>query len=279
MEPDSLSEALILPAADTLPISPVFSVDTAADYSFRFEIVSQIPDSEFIQIYPDWAIGLEPEQMPVLPGNNSGFILVLAVLIALVLFNFRSFIQILSFNVDELVSVRRGRDNVFDERPAAITVLQIILVGLFCVCGGFLLTGGIGDIGETPIGPQGLWFSIFIILAYYLVELCAYSLVGFTFSSDEGRREWLRGYTASISLLSLTLVIPALIGMFYPEFLRAMSILALVLFIFAKIMFILKGFRIFFENFFSLLYFILYLCTLEIIPIILVYNCSMEMMF
>ncbi|MCH5320108.1 MAG: DUF4271 domain-containing protein, partial [Paramuribaculum sp.] len=42
---------------------------------------------------------------------------------------------------------------------------------------------------------------------------------------------------------------------------------AMVLYVLARIMFIVKGFRIFYTNSASIVYFILYLCSLEIVPV------------
>ncbi|MDE6655263.1 MAG: DUF4271 domain-containing protein [Muribaculaceae bacterium] len=42
-------------------------------------------------------------------------------------------------------------------------------------------------------------------------------------------------------------------------------------------MFIIKGFRIFYHKIWSLLYFILYLCTLEIVPLIILYLTALSL--
>ncbi|MDE6169760.1 MAG: DUF4271 domain-containing protein, partial [Duncaniella sp.] len=47
---------------------------------------------------------------------------------------------------------------------------------------------------------------------------------------------------------------------------------AVVFYFLTRILFICKGFRLFYDNFGSLLYFILYLCTLEIVPLVLIYR-------
>ncbi len=64
----------------------------------------------------------------------------------------------------------------------------------------------------------------------------------------------------------LALSIPAAIFIAHPEWAPALTVCALVLYLAARILFIIKGFRIFYRGFGSFVYFILYLCTLEIIP-------------
>ena len=63
---------------------------------------------------------------------------------------------------------------------------------------------------------------------------------------------------------------------FYPSTTLWMLEIGLLVYFVARIMFIVKGIRIFYNKITSILYFILYLCTLEIIPLILVYKCSVS---
>ena len=109
---------------------------------------------------------------------------------------------------------------------------------------------------------------------FYLVQLAAYGTVGFTFASKSGRREWLRGFNATQALLGITLVPAAVLAVFYPPLTFIAVAVGAGLYLLARLLFIIKGIRIFYDNFSSLLYFILYLCTLEIIPVIFIYECS-----
>ena len=76
------------------------------------------------------------------------------------------------------------------------------------------------------------------------------------------------GLNASQMLLGVVLTVPTLVALFYPGVSGVMLAIAAGLYILSRICYISKGFRIFYNNFPSLLYFILYLCTLEIIPVI-----------
>lgn len=103
-------------------------------------------------------------------------------------------------------------------------------------------------------------------MLYYLFQLCAYNAVGYAFTDNEHRRAWIRAFNASQGLLGFALMPAAIVTVFYPVAAMAALWVALALYVVARFLFIVKGFRIFYENFGSLLYFILYLCTLEIIP-------------
>ena len=173
--------------------------------------------------------------------------------------------------------MRRGRDNVFDDRPAGDTRVLILLVIQFVISAGILLAGGVSELsgaGHTLMTPTGVAKVIGIMGAYYLFELVSYNIVGYTFAGTEGRREWLRGFNASQALLGVALTVPAALVLFYPATTLWMVIAGAFAWFLARVFFISKGFRIFYDKIGSLLYFILYLCTLEIIPLILVYYCS-----
>lgn len=226
---------------------------------------------------PAWQEGLEPAIRASQPGNRTGFLVVIAIIFVLMAYNFRHLKRLFKTYVEELVKIRRGRDNVFDERPAADTPILILLLLQFVICGGILLTAGIrintGHIYEPMPVPLAAKV-IGIVGIYYIFQLVAYQTVGYTFTTNEGRREWIRGFNSSQALLGLLLAIPAIITIFYPSTMQWTILIGLFVYLLARILFILKGFRIFYDKISGLLYFILYLCTLEIIPLIWVYICS-----
>ena len=257
--------------SDTGSFSPVLTVDSASVFSFNgiaYTPIIQAP------LPPAWQSGMEPLERA--DGIPNTLILIIALLVVLFLANFRSLRAMLTLNFDELIEVRQGRDNVFDDRPASLAAMQVLTTVLFVVCGGFLLAA-VASGGTVPTHSQ-LWLVMAALAGYYLIEYVAYQAVGYTFAHHDGRREWVRGFCSSISLLSLAIALPAMVAIFYPDASRYMAFLAIILFFLSKALFILKGFRIFFDNFFSLLYFILYLCTLEIIPLIFLYALAVKIM-
>lgn len=224
-----------------------------------------------------WQDGLAPEPRLVQPGRSTVFLTMIALLFVMIAFNFRTISRLLKFYGEELVKIRKGRDNVFDDRPAGDTRVLILLLIQFVVCGGILLSGGISGLVEHDhalMTVPSVAKIIGIVGAYYLFQLAAYQTVGYTFATGEGRREWLRGFNASQALLGVSLTTPAVLVIFYPHTTATMAIIGLIVYLLARLLFIFKGVRIFYDKMSSLLYFILYLCTLEIIPLILVYKCS-----
>ena len=257
------------PVLDTARLEYLVPADTAWASVDSLQAAAQPPMA--------WEDGLEPIARPDQPGTRTGFLAAIAFIFVLLAYNFRHLGRLVRTYGEELVKVRLGRDNVFDERPAADVRILWLLLLQFVVCGGILLAGGIHLWGGSP-GPMpvmGVAKVIAIVGIYYIFQLIAYQTVGYTFTTSAGRREWVRGFNASQALLGLSLAVPAILSVFYPVTAVYMIILGAVLYFSGRILFILKGFRIFYDKISSLLYFILYLCTLEIIPLILVYECSL----
>ena len=268
--PESFEEAFrpFDPVLDTARLEYLAAPDTAWASVDELQAEAVAPMA--------WEEGLEPLPRADQPGTRAGFLAMIALIFVLLAYNFRHLGRLLRTYGEELVKVRLRRDNVFDERPAADARILLLLLMQFVVCGGILLSGALhifgGNIGPLPV--LSVVKVIAIVGIYYIFQFVAYQTVGYTFTTSAGRREWVRGFNASQALLGLALAVPAVLSVFYPVTALYMVVLGAVLYFCGRILFILKGFRIFYDKFSSLLYFILYLCTLEIIPLILVYECS-----
>lgn len=208
-----------------------------------------------------------------LPGEDSGIITLLVISFFLVALGFKHCSRLFRTFTQDLWTVRR-RANVFDDHTANETQVLISLIFQTCVYESLLLLASVGSTGTIAVEnifPVTLAF-IGITGALYLFQLMTYGIIGYVFSDKTGTSQWIRGFNASQSLLGFTLIVPALFTIFYPTTSHAMLIVAVILYITARIVFICKGFRIFYHNFPSLLYFILYLCAVEIIPVIFAYS-------
>ena len=167
----------------------------------------------------------------------------------------------------DLLSVRR-RANAFDEHTASESRVAMLLLLQLCVCEGLMMFMWLGAgeaAGQTVVTVAAL---AGLAGAFYLFQLGACVTVGYVFTDSVGDGMWRQGLNASQMLLGVVLTVPTLVALFYPGVSGVMLAIAAGLYILSRICYISKGFRIFYTNFPSLLYFILYLCTLEIIPVI-----------
>ena len=263
-------------AVDTL--QPANDSTTVIDSSSIDSIIT-VADSSSLKIKTDtvtiapYLSGNEPMARTNHPGHDSGIMMLLAFTFILVSFSFKYYRRMLSTYGQDLWNVR-NRANAFDEHTSNEHSVIGILIFQLCVYAGLLISAKINSI--IPINPDKIMLTTCCMMGtyglYYLFQLAIYSMVGYVFADKNGATQWIKGFNASQIFLGFTLILPSVISIFYPTTSGAMLTIASILYVVARLTFIFKGFRIFYKNLYSLFYFILYLCTLEIIPIIFVYK-------
>lgn len=215
--------------------------------------------------------GVAPMGMPPSYINSTPLAALLMGTLVLAALNAGSMRRALKAYRAELWSVRH-RPNVFDDEQSVPVHIAAVLALVFVVFGGVVLYNLHGV--PSPATFAGATASMGLLGAYYIFQRCAYWLVGYTFTTVDGMRRWLGGFAATQAYAGLALIAPALLLMFQPQWQSTLVAISLSIYFAARILFIAKGFRIFYQNFWSLLYFILYLCTLEILPMLIIWRLS-----
>ncbi|MDE5687285.1 MAG: DUF4271 domain-containing protein [Paramuribaculum sp.] len=261
-------------SADSVSAAPAVKVDFL---SGNLCVSAQAP-TEYTMAYssahPAYYDGVAPEARPFLPGYDSGVAAMVIGVFLLLALNLRHYTTFLKGFAQDLWAVR-SRDNLFEDHTVSETKVILSLIMLVCLSEGILLNTVALNLPWGDISPfVSIGILTFAAGVYYLWQFLVYNIIGYVFTSRDGTHQWVRGFNASQVLLGLVLWVPALVVLFNPSVSASMAILGAVLYILARIIFICKGFRIFYNNLFSLLYFILYLCALEIIPLILAYKTS-----
>lgn len=229
---------------------------------------------------PSYSAGIPPEPRNTLPASDSGVLCLLIGVIIFLALNTRHQSNYLKNFAVDLFTVRRRRTNAFDENTVNETRITIAFIALLCVGEGILLyaaTSPASGIATDIFRHLGLLVGL--CAAYYIFEICAYATVATVFGTPLDRSQWIKGFNASQALLGLCLAVPALLALFSPQHTAIWLNLAALLYIVARMIFIIKGFRIFHTDFSSNIYFILYLCTLEIIPPLVIYKISISLGF
>ncbi len=225
---------------------------------------------------PSWLDGLEGTPHPVGVGDDNGVLAVITAMFLVMLLSFRHCRRLFATLFQELLGMRQ-RANVFDEHTSNETQMMVLMAVQWSVYTGLLGYAALSRM--YPLDPGGAFVHTLMLIcltaSYYVFQLCAYSTLGYTFTTRAGKRHFVQGFTASQSLLGFLLIIPALVAIFYPEAGDVMLKVAAVCYLVARMVFIAKGFRIFYTKIFSLFYFILYLCALEIIPLIILYRIAL----
>ena len=167
----------------------------------------------------------------------------------------------------------RTRQNVFDDTVRE-TSLLILLNILWCCCAGIIGFYCFSYfINPTEIGlipSDGMMAGIGIAAAYSVFMGLSYLSVGWVFSDLEHARVWVKGFAASQALMTPFFFITALLAICWPYAQFGTAIIAILVFVIAKLVFIWKGYRIFFTQFSSWVLFLCYLCSLEIVPLVLI---------
>lgn len=184
--------------------------------------------------------------------------------------------------VDDLTEVR-VRHNAFDDTVRETSFLLLLNL-IWSVCGGVMLyvlisygSGEAAAFGSVRM-VQGSALCAAVVVGYTLTMTMLYFMVGNVFSDSGKTNLWIKGYLASQGLDSIVMVPSAILSLVLPESAVAMLIVAGIAFIATKIVFIFKGFRIFFNQSASWVLFLYYLCSLEIVPLILVYEATFKLL-
>lgn len=233
-----------------------------------------MPQSELAHITVGrvpYTLGQPPRERTSLPGYDSGVLCLLLGAFVLLAVNLRHYSTYLKNFAYDLWSIRRS-DSTFAQRTINETGIQASVVFIVCLCEGIILDSLAppAPLARTPFLSMALLTAG--ALLFYLWQLAAYRTVGYVFIDRISARQWLKGFNASQALLGALILIPALVVLFNPGSAPLVGAIAATAYLVARMIFICKGFRLFYENFGSLIYFILYLCTLEIVPLLLIFR-------
>ncbi len=209
---------------------------------------------------------------------SSWILLGLLLMFVAVCLRVKSNIRYLQVLVKDLTEVRE-RHNAFDETVRETSLLVLLNIFWSC-CAGVLLYAllhlwGVQGAGESMAavksGELTMLLCMGVMLCYTVVMIAAYWVVGNVFSDALHARMWVKGFAAEQGL-SVVLMFPLALGvLLYPESTEGLLIAAGITFVTGKLIFIVKGFRIFFTQIASWVLFLYYLCSLEIVPLILIY--------
>lgn len=252
-----------LPAAsDTLFLSPD-SLATTTDS------LSAEPPAVVIDIRPGLPAPLRPAHAPL--RDDGLFVLLLAGLV-LFLLSVRYRKKIFSWQSDGTSEHRR------DSNPTKHLIgINAHLRNIFLTF-TFIIEGTLGAIAlhvaGLPLPFHGGYATNALLFAlpaalYFLCQQGIFVLLTTLFSTDTRGREWCDTHIIINLLLGIALFPFAFVATYLPEAAQICLICAIILYLLTRILFIIKGVKLFLRDFRSLLYFILYLCALEIAPLLL----------
>ncbi|MCM1449896.1 MAG: DUF4271 domain-containing protein [Clostridiales bacterium] len=241
-----------------------FDMAEAGDSCITLSRYDDMPQTVVATVRHDvWSDGMQPlgHRGNMLP--SSGMVALLIALMALIAFGAPQLRRLLSSLDTDLLGVRR-RANAFESHTASESHMLLLLLLAGCVCQAILIGVAIDPMSVS----NGLLMGRLLLLTvgYYMFQYVAYGVIGYTFTDKINAMQWRKGFNLSQGVLGLTLLLPAVTALYYHKATIVLVGVGVVLYLIARVAFICKGFRIFYNELSSLVYFILYLCALEIIP-------------
>jgi len=210
--------------------------------------------------------GIEPLLRAPVAANDSALLIVLTAVMVANFFCAPTLSRIAGQFFKQLFRTRRealpGEKTIAERIVVALAVGQMLTfeaLTLYCACGAA---------GMPPLASLG--GLLILVGALLAVQTVGYALTGYAFADAEQTRLWLSAFMVTQAVAGFMLIIPALGALFYPRLLTLFLCLAGAVFIGCRIPLYIREFRIFYTSSASLVYFFLYLCTLEIVPIIAV---------
>lgn len=224
----------------------------------------------------NYATGFAPEVRQEIPGYSTPVIISLLLVFLILCAGGGSYSNFFKAFPGNLFKTRR-RGNAFDETTVSESYITAGLLILTCLCEGIIAYFAVPSprFADFSAGASIGVFSL-AALALMVFQTVSYLVTGYAFTSFDSTRQWLKGFFASQSLLGVLMLVPTLTVIFNPALSGVATIITVALYIICRIIFICKGFRIFYINIFSGIYFILYLCTLEITPLLFMQRVFMD---
>lgn len=151
---------------------------------------------------------------------------------------------------------------------------------LFLINFGFFLFEIITHFKVVPYGIQGFslfWIAILLSLTLALIKMGAYNLLGYVFNVKSQTAEFIFHVNLINKVFGL-LILPFIILIPFISEGGAIAIIqgGMVLFVMAYLTQIIKGAGIILREPFSVVYMFLYLCALEILPLVILYRIIMS---
>ena len=219
--------------------------------------------------------GVSAEQGALSLLNDTGTMAMVVAVLLIVAFSYKKgYIYFKNLNAN-LFSIR-VRNNAFNDYTVSERGIMSAMLLNMAAMGGILLYSHFATlIPAIPAGGKPVFVYVgsmsLLLLAFLGAQNLLYLLLGYVFSDPPHTSVLIVGFRAAHSFLGALLLVPVAMLMINPAYTRIAVFIGLICYVLMRMVFIWKGFRIFFLNFKSLFYFILYLCSVEIIPSVLLY--------
>jgi len=177
-------------------------------------------------------------------------------------------------NIRLLFSSRKS-PNLFSETTTTEFWFNFILLFQSVLLASIILFDWFLEADPSPVPPNSFYtISLFTltIAAFLGLKYLLYRLVGFIFNIKEHVNVWLRNYMIVLEMMGIIAFIPALMLVYSQSFHQYLLIFFAVLFIVSHLILFYRLITFFLQQHVNFLFLIAYLCSVEIIPYVLLYG-------
>lgn len=240
--------------------------------NYQDSVVEPMSHSSILTV-PD---GENSQTYAINPLHDTGTMLLFLLSIFFVTICYRNGYKYVSDLNKNLFSLKK-RQNIFEDHNNINEILlEISLIANTCIMQGIILECAIAHYYPSVMFSTNIFgyilCSIGSMAVFYLLQFLIYNILGFTFTNKVNKQLLLKGFNASQAVLGLFLLPIVILMLVYPHLIDWLIPIFFSVYILCRLVFIFKGIRIFFNNYYSFLLIILYLCSVEIVPIKLLYN-------
>jgi hypothetical protein len=161
-----------------------------------------------------------------------------------------------------------GRNNFIFRNFMTVQAIALATIAIVSI-------GKIYDWIDYTNGLALLWKIVIVfggLFLFYQLKQLSYYVLGYVFADPDKYKLWKTNYNAIIGIWGISLYIPVLWLVFVKSYVMLPVFLFLLLYILSRFVIIYKTIRIFHTKSTGFLYINLYLCALEILPLVFLYE-------
>lgn len=211
------------------------------------------------------------KELPVSVAADPGVALLLIAIFIIVALSYKRGAKYLIHVFGALFKTKR-RNSIFDDTTINETQMRIALLSLTFFTEGLALYHGLLQptvYTQTAVLPLLIACTLLCCI-YYLLQRGIYAVLGYTFADKTHAALFNESFVSVHLIIGLFLTPAALTMIFIPEYTYEALWACILLYATARVIIVIMGIRIFLPLNFEILYIILYLCALEIAPLLVI---------
>ena len=221
-----------------------------------------------IALIPHGFVGVKH---PSLPQTESWVFIILVLLFFLFVYSISQSIGLISDTFKTFFHVKE-RSSIFSKATVNDTRFRFFLI-IFAIGSASFYVYLLLHNPELPFSIKQ--FSLFLLTTslFFIIKSLLFDLIGYVFLNTSNLKMAKEAYFNVVSFWGVCLFPILILQIYIPDnFIGITQFLSLIVSISAGLLIIIKLFQIFFQKILASFYILLYLCTLEILPLIILFK-------